>query len=186
MPKKKTPVNLADVPEDLSLWGGRAVYPQDALYGPQEAPCARRRERPLYYFAYGSNMNRERAAKRIPGAKVVGRGVLYGFGLRQCLYADIALQKYATVEGVVYRVTPLHLRDLDRYEGAPRTYWRLRVPVECGRRDIVCWTYVMTMATHRSRLGMEYPPWYRVMCSIGARQHGVRDDFMPEWREWPE
>ncbi len=35
----------------------------------------------MLYFAYGSNMNPNRAAQRIPDAKVIGIGILCGTAL---------------------------------------------------------------------------------------------------------
>ena len=80
-------------------------------------------------------------------------------------------------EGVLFRVRPWHVVRLDFFEGAPRTYLRKMVPVTCDGRRLWCWTYMMTEATRATREGLAYPPWYRSMCSEGARQHGVRDDF---------
>ena len=130
-----------------------------------------------HYFAYGSNMNAGRARRRIPGAPFVGKAVLRNYAVRERLYADIVFSPGATVEGVLFRVRPWHVIRLDIFEGAPRTYLRKMVPVTCDGRRLWCWTYMMTEATRATREGLAYPPWYRSMCSEGARQHGVRDDF---------
>lgn len=133
-----------------------------------------------YYFAYGSNMNIQRARLRIPGAVTVGRATLRGYALHERLYADIGRYAGKDVEGVLYRVCESHLRELDRFEGAPRIYERRLVTVHCGAAPVRCWTYVMTKETREMREGISFPPWYRSMCSSGARQHGVRDDFRKE------
>ena len=153
----------------------------EASGGPRrKGSPARRRRRALYYFAYGSNMNEHRAYARMPGAVVVGRAVLRDFTIRERLYADIEAAPGSTVEGVLFRVADWHLRVLDRYEGAPNVYSRIRVTVECGESAYRCWTYMMTATTCMMRSGLKFPPWYQSMCSVGARQHGVRDDFGKE------
>ncbi len=130
-----------------------------------------------YYIAYGSNMIARRAGLRIPGARIVGKAVLRNYAIRERLYADIVFSPGATVEGVLFRVRPWHVIRLDIFEGAPRTYLRKMVPVTCDGRRLWCWTYMMTGAACAKREGLKYPPWYRRMCSEGARQHGVRDVF---------
>ena len=57
---------------------------------------------PLLYFAYGSNQNKRRAARRIPGAVDLGVAVLPNYRLTERLYADIDFCEGAEVFGVLY------------------------------------------------------------------------------------
>ncbi len=161
---------------ELRRKAGRGAGGKAGRDAPPPPPSPRRR-RADYYFAYGSNMNEARANARIPGARALGRGVLRNYALRERLYADIAFAPGSTVEGVLYAVTARDMAALDRFEGAPRTYVRRRVPVVCGGWRFMCWAYVMTAEARARRAGRGFPAWYRAMCSDGAVRHGVRDDF---------
>ncbi|MBQ8756280.1 MAG: gamma-glutamylcyclotransferase, partial [Lentisphaeria bacterium] len=77
------------------------------------------------YFAYGSNMNPARMAKRCPGAIDLGGAVLRNHRVAERLYADIDFVEGAETEGVLYVITEEHLRKLDRYEGYPSVYRRI-------------------------------------------------------------
>ena len=82
------------------------------------------------YFAYGSNMNPARMAKRCPGAIALGGAVLLNHRLTERLYADIDFVSGATVEGVLYLISEANLARLDACEGYPKVYRRLWLEVE--------------------------------------------------------
>ena len=128
------------------------------------------------YFAYGSNMNPDRARARIPDARPVGRATLHGWRVVERLYADIERAKGGRVDGVLYCVTPTELHRLDAYEGFPRIYDCIEVCVyaelmgkEAVRYRVPAFTYVMTAAARRERSGKRYPEDYRITCAVGAR-----------------
>ena len=82
------------------------------------------------YFAYGSNMNPARMAKRCPGAIDLGGAVLRNHRVVERLYADIDFEEGSDMQGVLYVITEEHLRKLDRFEGYPSVYRRIWVDVE--------------------------------------------------------
>lgn len=131
-----------------------------------------------YYFAYGSNMNRERMRTRCPEAREVGPGVLEGWVLRERLYADIDRDGRGRVGGVVYELTMDDILSLDRCEGYPRVYTDVGVSVRLGDgRSVKCLAYKMTPTAVAMRAGVPYPEWYRQICFEGARRAGVRNQF---------
>ena len=135
---------------------------------------------PLLYFAYGSNQNKRRAARRIPGAVDLGIAVLPNYRLTERLYADIDFCEGAEIFGVLYLVKPEHIDALDRAEGYPHTYKRYWVEVEFNGERYAALTYEMTEETKAERNGKAYPEEYRKICSSGARSHGIPDQFTKE------
>lgn len=135
---------------------------------------------PLLYFAYGSNQNKRRAARRISGAVDLGVAVLPNYRLTERLYADIDFCEGAEVFGVLYLVKPEHIDALDRVEGYPHTYKRYWVEVEFNGERYAALTYEMTEETKAERNGKAYPEEYRKICSSGARSHGIPDQFNKE------
>lgn len=129
------------------------------------------------YFAYGSNMNPARMATRCPGAIDLGRAVLRNHRVVERLYADIDYEEDATVEGVLYVITEDHLRKLDRCEGYPSVYRRNWVDVEFEECTYQAITYEMAWQTKIARDRIRYPEEYRLLCSIGARVHYIKNYF---------
>ena len=90
-----------------------------------------------FYFAYGSNMNRDQMNKRCPGATLLGPAMLPDFRLaftiyspnRECGCADIVHSPGDTVHGLLYQLPDTDLRTLDKYEGHPNQYLRFSVAV---------------------------------------------------------
>jgi len=76
------------------------------------------------YFAYGSNMNLNQMAYRCPESEVVGLVRLDGYKLafRGAGFATILPCEGGSVEGVLWRISEVDERRLDRYEGYPRHY----------------------------------------------------------------
>ena len=79
------------------------------------------------YFAYGSNMNPARMAKRCQGTIDLGGAVLRNHRVVERLYADIDFAEGAEMQGVLYVITEEHLRKLDRFEGLS-----FRLPQDLG------------------------------------------------------
>ena len=96
------------------------------------------------YFAYGSNMNPARMAKRCPGAIALGGAVLLNHRLAERLYADIDFVSGATVEGVLYLISEANLARLDSFEGYPKVYRRLWLEVEFDGGIYQAITYEMS------------------------------------------
>lgn len=131
----------------------------------------------ILYFAYGSNMNPARMARRCPESSVFGPGVLHDYRLVERRTADIESLNGGEVHGVLYRVTAADLESLDRYEGHPYAYRRMELEVESAGQTYRAFVYEMTEATRAERAGEPYSEEYRKLCSDGADFHHVRNDF---------
>lgn len=98
----------------------------------------------VIYFAYGSNLSTRQMRARCATARVEARAVLRhhalafdGFSARWGgPVATLAPVRGAEVEGLLYRLQPADLHSLDRHEGHPFVYERVRLLVtdEHGRR----------------------------------------------------
>ena len=129
------------------------------------------------YFAYGSNMNPTRMAKRCPGAIALGGAVLLNHRLAERLYADIDFVSGATVEGVIYLISEANLARLDACEGYPKVYRRLWLEVEFDGGIYQAITYEMSRWTKFIRRRKRYPEEYRKICSFGADYYGIKNNF---------
>ncbi len=108
----------------------------------------------MKYFAYGSNMNPERMRKR--GVNFLDRkcAVLEGWRLMfnkkpsrpthpQEGYANIERDENSVVEGVLYTIKDEDIEQLDRYEGYPNHYDRIKVKVKLRNgEEVEAITYV--------------------------------------------
>jgi len=98
----------------------------------------------LMYFAYGSNLDTKQMRSRCASASVDARAVLRnhalafgGFSARWGgPVATLVPTRGARVEGLLYVLQPADLRSLDRHEGHPFVYDRVKLLVtdEHGRR----------------------------------------------------
>jgi len=91
----------------------------------------------MYYFTYGSNLNREQMQRR-PSARFVDVAELANHRLaftrfsssRGCGVADIVEAEVWSVWGVVFEITGLaDVQRLDRYESVPKAYIRSSIAV---------------------------------------------------------
>ena len=131
-----------------------------------------------FYFAYGSNMNPERIRERIPTARMIGPAFILGWRLKERLYADIERSAGGRVDGVLYLLTQIEVFRLDAFEGYPHTYGCVGLDAIIDpEHKVPAFTYVLTDAMKRKREGKKYPEDYRLICSAGARWHGIRDAF---------
>ena len=129
------------------------------------------------YFAYGSNMNPARMAKRCQGTIDLGGAVLRNHRVVERLYADIDFEEGADMQGVLYVITEEHLRQLDRFEGYPSVYRRIWGDVEFEDCTYHAVTYEMAWHTKLARSGLRYPEEYRLLCSTGASVHNIKNNF---------
>jgi len=91
----------------------------------------------MYYFAYASNLNRQQMRERCPESKPMFVATLPNYKLvfagwsRQWRggKASIQLFRGEKVMGAVYEVSERGLSRLDKYEGCPGDYHRLKVTV---------------------------------------------------------
>lgn len=88
----------------------------------------------MYYFAYGSNLNRKQMQERCPGSKPLYKAHLPNFKLIFTGWsrnwrggvASIKPFKDERVAGAIYEVSEKHLRDMDKFEAG---YNRINVTV---------------------------------------------------------
>jgi len=93
------------------------------------------------YFAYGSNMNPARMRER--GVMFYSRELLIlpGYSLKfhkitlhgpNTGAANIVPNENGVVEGILYKITWVGIRNLDKYEGYPAEYDRVKLKVPHG------------------------------------------------------
>ena len=130
----------------------------------------------MRYFAFGSNLCRAQFAARCPWSRPVSRATLRGWRLafRGHGHADIVRQRGGVVQGALYEVTDGDLAALDRYEGVPHYYHRIKVRVwdEAGR---VVWALAYKMRADCD----DAPPSraYALTIAQGCRDWGIRADL---------
>ncbi len=91
----------------------------------------------MYYFAYASNLNKKQMRERAPDSKPMFVATLPNYKLvftgwsRQWRggSATIVLSRGDKVLGAICEVSERDLRRLDRYEGYPGNYDRMKVTV---------------------------------------------------------
>ena len=97
------------------------------------------------YFAYGSNMMAKQMEDRCPNHQLVGRGVLKGYRwiISYRGYANIVKSSSNEVFGVVYEISDSDERDLDRYEGVDKGFYRKELlSVEVDGSPRICLIYI--------------------------------------------
>ena len=91
----------------------------------------------MYYFAYASNLNRKQMLERCPDSKPRFIATLPNYKLifvgwsRQWRGGVGSIKPFRgeRVRGAIYEISELCLRQLDRSEGYPHDYTRLKVTV---------------------------------------------------------
>jgi gamma-glutamylcyclotransferase (GGCT)/AIG2-like uncharacterized protein YtfP len=122
---------------------------------------------PTYYFAYGSNLNKDEMSVRCPGAKPLTAASLLDWRLTFRGVADIEPAADRSVHGALWRLLDADVCALDRYEGAPSLYARRIVMVETQSGPLEAMTYVMTSddylglpsASYFERIATGYRDW---------------------------
>jgi gamma-glutamylcyclotransferase (GGCT)/AIG2-like uncharacterized protein YtfP len=77
-----------------------------------------------YYFAYGSNLNKQQMSWRCPGARPIGKLVLPNARLVFRGVADVEYDDALSVQGGLWKITRACERTLDRYEGVKSGLYR--------------------------------------------------------------
>ena len=131
-----------------------------------------------YYFAYGSNLNKQQMSLRCPGATPITAAVLRDYKLSERQFADIDKSPGNAVSGGLWLITAADLRALDCYEGYPRFYTRYPVHVKLfDGSTIEAIVYEMTAEAKASRNGQRYSPGYRQTCRSGAAAFRIASEF---------
>ena len=79
------------------------------------------------YFAYGANLNVNGMIYRCPGFEPISPAVLPDYRFAFKGVADIEPACGENVYGALYRLTPKHMKALDRFEGFPNLYIKKQV-----------------------------------------------------------
>ncbi len=141
-----------------------------------------------YYFSYGSNMLTERlcAPDRIPGAKLMGVGLITG---RRLTFHKVSSRKIgqksgkcditidpspsSEVYGVVFEVPDLDA--LDEVEGVGRGYSRTPVWVHSFRFPCL---EAQTYTADATDASVKPYDWYWSLVLAGAEQHGLPQHYI--------
>ena len=120
----------------------------------------------VVYFAYGSNMNINRLKERVGDVELVGVARLRDHELKfnklsvsgwGCANVEPAEGK--EVWGLLYKVKEEQLKELDRYEGAPLHYRRVKLKVLTQEgKEVEAVTYVA--CEEYKREGLRPADWY--------------------------
>lgn len=146
----------------------------------------------LWYFAYGSNMQRATFESRrgmkpreARGGRLAGYRLVFDLpvGPGERGVANLAPDDTAHTYGVLYRITPGELEVLDRTEGVDRGYYR-RDEVGVERLDaeetVIAWTYVSGHGT----VGRKPSLRYMGLLLEGAREHGLPAEYVRVLESW--
>jgi gamma-glutamylcyclotransferase len=128
----------------------------------------------LYYFAYGTNLNKKQMSERCPDSKPVFTAVLPHYKLvfvgwsRQWRGGVASIKSFRgeRVRGALYEISDQCLRRLDKYEGYPGNYNRLKVTVFDEDNAIEAITYIKTGQFEETQPSKEY---------LAVIQQGLRD-----------
>ncbi len=129
----------------------------------------------MYYFAYGSNLNRQQMLERCPSSKPAFTASLNHYKLIFAGWsrawhggtASIKPQRGEKVLGAIYDISESDLRRLDRYQGYPETYARIKVIVNTETGEpLEAFTYIRARQPEETRPSPEY---------LSLIQQGCRD-----------
>jgi gamma-glutamylcyclotransferase (GGCT)/AIG2-like uncharacterized protein YtfP len=151
-------------------------------------------------FAYGSNLDGRQMRERCPSARRAGKAELRGFRVGFAGWSGAWRGAVATlldapghrVQGTLWRMDDDDMDMLDLYEGVPRQYGRIAVPVRrtSGKkkgRKAHAWTYVqpprqpalpsrdylVRIADAYRELGFDSRPLFDALRDAGLRSGAV-------------
>jgi len=129
----------------------------------------------MYYFAYGSNLNKKQMLEHCPDSKPMFVATLHNYKLvfvgwsRQWRGGVASIKPFRgeRVLGAIYEVSDRDLRRLDSYEGYPGNYTRFNITVfdEDGE-PIKAITYIKSGQLEETQPSTEY---------LSLIQQGCRD-----------
>ena len=79
----------------------------------------------IYYFAYGTNVNKKIFLKKFKNAKLFKKYTLKNFKIvfrTKYIIPDIQKKKYSKVQGLIYKIDKNIEKKLDIYEEYPQLY----------------------------------------------------------------
>lgn len=140
----------------------------------------------VWYFAYGSNLDKKNFEKRVGGFKEVRKAILKDFIIAFNSFhpgwgggvADIVESEGGRVYGAVYKIDKEGLLRLDRAVGVPEFYRRMVVEVETDAGKVEAYTY-----TTVKKRGFVMPTSsYLAFILRGLKQHGWDEEVIEEVR----
>ena len=134
------------------------------------------------YAAYGSNMNLSQMAVRCPHSRVIGTGILENYKLtfrgRSSGVANIERCKRKEVPIVLWEITPTCEIALDRYEGFPNLYTKVKIEVETKRGTVEAMAYVMT--ERYEKMAAQPNEYYYSVIAEGYEDNGIPLDALDD------
>ena len=119
----------------------------------------------MYYFAYGSNLNRQQMKERCPEGQPKLSATLHHYRLifagwsrqRRGGTASIKPMRGERLLGGIYQITESDLKRLDRYEGCPQEHDRINVIVntEVGE-PLDVFTYIRKRQPEETKPSAKY------------------------------
>ena len=136
----------------------------------------------VWYFAYGSNLDKKKFEKRagkfleskkatLPGYRICFNTFHPGWN---CGVADVVESEGDKVYGVVYKITEEQLSKLDRAVGVPEFYRRMIVEVETTDGPVIAYTYT----TVKKRDFVAPSESYLGHILKGLKQHGWGEEAL--------
>ena len=135
----------------------------------------------IIYGAYGSNMNITQMKARCPLAKVIDTGILKDYKLtfkgpingvaniESCLNNEVPI--------VLWAITEMCEKSLDRYEGFPSFYIKKSVAIELENGNVIyAMVYVMN-EKYESMPAIPSERYYNII-KDGYNNHGLNDEFL--------
>ncbi len=133
----------------------------------------------VWYFAYGSNLNVDQLKARIGQWQLSKRALVRNYRMAFNVYSKKRNGYTAnlqasdnfedTVSGVVYRISPIQLKELEKFEGIPAG----DVAVELEDGNEISHAKVFIWKTVEKE--HEPPKDYRRLIEAGLQQHGYPD-----------
>lgn len=129
----------------------------------------------MYYFAYGSNLNKKQMMERCPDSKPMFMATLHNYKLvfvgwsRQQRGGVVSIKPFRgeKVLGAIYEISEQCLRQLDKYEGYPGNYNRFKVTVfDEDNEPVQAITYIKAGQFEETQPSKEY---------LAVIQQGYRD-----------
>ena len=141
-----------------------------------------------WYFAYGSNLKKDRLRSRIGDWKQEQKALLRGykltfakgFGSHTSGKANIKSDSGSQVEGAIYLITKEQFKKLDKYEGVEiGVYKRITINVELDGKLMPVTTYVMVKEICPLRPSAEYLD----LILEGFMEHGYKQSTIRKVKE---
>lgn len=137
---------------------------------------------PVWYFSYGSNMNRAQMKSRAGQVLEERIGRLENYELLfnkksrgGMATANIRPAQGKTVHGVLYRVPEAALRNLDRYGGVPQHYRRIEVTaLDAAGNKLPVQVYIAT----KVEAGLRPAGHYLQAILDGAAEHNLPAEYI--------